>query len=45
MTKTEQRIEAAAKILGKAVAKLAKQDPEMARTVGNALAAEMQKLR
>lgn len=45
MTNTEQRIAKASKVLGKALAKLAKDDPEIARRLGNALAAEVDKLR
>ncbi len=44
-TNTEQRIEAASRIMGKALAKLAKQDPEMARAMGKALAAEVERMR
>ena len=42
---TEKRIETAAKIMGKALAKLAKADPEMARRMGAALAAAAESIR
>lgn len=45
MTNTEQRIAKASKLLGKTVARLAKDDPELARLVGKALADTMQTLR
>lgn len=45
MTNTEQRIAKASKLLGKTVARLAKEDPEMAKLVGAALRDAMQALR
>lgn len=45
MTKTEQRIAKASKLLGKTVARLAKDDPELAKLIGNALRDAMQSLR
>lgn len=42
---TEQRIAKASKLLGKTTAKLAKDDPEMAKLVTDALAEAMERLR
>lgn len=45
MANNEARIAKAAKVVGKALAKLAKEDPEMARRLGDALAAEVERMR
>ncbi len=42
---TEKRIKTAADIMGKALAKLAKIDPELANRMSKALAAEVEALR
>lgn len=44
-TNTEKRIEMAAKIMGKAVAKLDKIDPDLARRISDLLAREMEAMR
>ena len=45
MTNTEQRIETASKVMGKAVAKLAKADLDIANRLARALQDEMQRIR
>lgn len=45
MTTTEQRIAKASRIMGKAVAKLAKEDRELAHRLADMLQAEMDALR
>jgi len=42
---TERRIALASKLMGKALAQLARTDPEMARRLGAALSAEVQAMR
>lgn len=45
MTKTEQRIAEAARMMAKATSKIGKTDPDMANRLTKALADEMQKIR
>lgn len=45
MTTTEQRIAKASRIMGRAVAKLVKDDRELARRLSDLIAAEMDALR